>query len=73
MRMSWMGFFGNNKRRMLHLEIDGRWVPYNNTRYFVPDHNVPGGSAGWATYQALNKQGWELIPDPTQTQEAPES
>lgn len=36
-----------------------RWVPCYATKHYVPDHLI-GNSKGFATMQALLKQGWTL-------------
>jgi hypothetical protein len=48
---------------VLHLrEGYGRpWTRYTNSPYAVPDHQVPGASKGFATFQKLRQHGWTLI------------
>ena len=55
---------GSEGTKVLHLEINGQWTPYNTTPHARPDHKIPGGSKGWATYQSLLQQGWELVRAP---------
>lgn len=62
--MAWLMVPGN-ERRVLCLEIEGRFVPYWKTPMKVPDHNIPGGSKGWATYQKMLKAGWTVVSEET--------
>jgi hypothetical protein len=52
------------ERLELHLYDSGVWIHYKRSSLAVPDYNIPGGSKGYATMQALLKQGWEVIPYP---------
>lgn len=67
-QMCWMASPGStDKTKTLHLRIDSNdpWKSYTAfPQLKVPDHNVPGGSKGWATYQKLLKAGWVLIDSP---------
>ncbi|WP_445240310.1 hypothetical protein [Microcoleus vaginatus] len=48
----------------MHLRTEARqgWRPYTAFPQFaVSDYREPGGSKGWATYQKLRVQGWNLI------------
>lgn len=63
--MCWLCIPGTNGDKVLHLQIASRspWRPYTEfPQYAVPDYLIPGGSSGWATYQKLMQQGWQLIP-----------
>ena len=63
--MCWMSQFGGNGRKILHLQVGDRWLPYSSCpQLSVPDYRVPNGSLGWATYQKLIKAGWELVTAP---------
>jgi hypothetical protein len=64
-KMCWLNERGKNGSKILHLQLKpgDPWRPYTACRQFaVPDHNIPGGSKGWATYQKLFKAGWTLVP-----------
>lgn len=61
-QMAWL--YGRSPDlRILHLNVDGSgWRPYTHfAQYSVPDYKEKGGSKGWATYQKLRQQGWELV------------
>lgn len=65
--MCWLPTRNSQGTKILHLRTDLRagWRPYNCfSEYAVPDYPVPGGSKGYATYQKLRNQNWELIPSP---------
>ncbi len=64
-KMCWLSSPTSQGHKILHLQIKpgDAWRPYTSfPEYAVPDHRIPGGSKGWATYQKLFKAGWELIP-----------
>lgn len=64
-QMSWLPVKGKNGDMALHLRTASHqpWKPYTSCpEYAVPDYPVPGGSKGFATYQQLRLQGWNLIP-----------
>lgn len=64
-QMCWLASFATNGEKILHLRLRSHepWKPYTAfAGYKVPDHNIPNGSKGWATYQHLLKAGWEIIP-----------
>lgn len=54
------------RRRQLILFLrtnkSDRWQPYHASKHSVPDYKIAGGSKGWATFQHLKKQGWQLLP-----------
>ena len=62
MEMAWLG--KGDSTKILHLKIDGRWLPYNSPlcrQFFVPDYeHPPVGSKGWRMFQALLKAGWKV-------------
>lgn len=61
-QMAWL--YGKSPAfRILHLNVDGSgWRSYTHfSQYSVPDYEIKGGSKGWATYQKLRQQGWELV------------
>jgi hypothetical protein len=64
-RMCWLPKFGEeNGQKILHLQIESEasWRPYTAFPQFsVPDHRIPGGSKGMATFQKLLKEGWEVV------------
>jgi hypothetical protein len=63
-QMAWLYSAGSRKFRILHLKTDkGGWRPYTCFPQFcVEDHKIPpGGSKGWATYQKLRENNWQLI------------
>ena len=63
-QMCWLPRLGGNGEKILHLRTDLRqaWRPYTAfPQYAAPDYREPGGSKGWATYQMLRVQGWNLI------------
>ncbi len=65
-QMCWLPRRGNDQeQKILHLRTSPNqgWRPYTCFPQFcVPDYREPGGSKGWATYQTLRNQGWNLIP-----------
>jgi hypothetical protein len=63
--MCWLPMLGNSGQKILHLRTAPQqpWLPYTAfPEYAVPDYRIPGGSKGWATYQKLRSQGWNLLP-----------
>ena len=61
--MCWRSRSGSDdEAKILHLWHQGGWRPYYNCPQKVRDYNIPKGSAGYATCQALLKQGWSIIP-----------
>lgn len=63
--MCWLSIPGTNGDKLLHLQTTPRspWRPYTDfPQYVIPDYRILGGSKGWATYQKLMQQGWQLIP-----------
>lgn len=56
----------SNPQLILHLKPIGAgvFVPYNRSPHGLPDYKIPNGSKGWATFQALMKQGWVLANTP---------
>jgi hypothetical protein len=67
-RMCWLsksGQFGDEGEKILHLQTAPHegWRPYTAFPQFAaPDHNMPGGSKGLATFQKLLKAGWIVVP-----------
>ncbi|WP_353929947.1 hypothetical protein WJM97_16825 [Okeanomitos corallinicola TIOX110] len=64
-QMCWLSKSSGDDEKILHLQtsLGQPWRPYTAFPQFsVPDHKIPGGSKGWATYQKLLKAGWTLIP-----------
>ena len=63
-QMCWLPGMGTNGQKILHLRTKPNqpWRPYTAfAEYSVPDYQIPNGSKGWATYQKLRAQGWELL------------
>ncbi|WP_421658976.1 hypothetical protein [Leptothermofonsia sp. ETS-13] len=63
--MCWLPRLGSDGTKILHLRMASHepWRPYTSfPQYAVPDHRVPKGSKGWATYQKLRLEGWTLVP-----------
>lgn len=63
--MCWLSPLGTNAAKILHLRTNRNepWKPYTAfAQHAVPDHVIPGGSKGWATFQKLLRDGWTLIP-----------
>lgn len=63
-QMCWLPKLGGSGEKILHLRTSTQepWRPYTTfAQYAVPDHPVPRGSKGWATYQALRQKGWILL------------
>ena len=63
--MCWLSRLGSNEAKILHLRTNAYepWRPYTAFPQFaVPDHNIPQGSKGWATFQKLRQEGWCLVP-----------
>lgn len=68
-QMCWLSRFGSNEDKILHLRSapNKPWLPYTAfPQYSAPDHRIPRGSKGWATYQKLMKAGWLLVPSTTE-------
>jgi hypothetical protein len=64
-QMCWLPTKTTQETKILHLRINRLrgWQPYTSfPEYAVPDYPIPGGSKGYATYQKLRGQNWELIP-----------
>ena len=64
-QMCWLPMIGIDGPKVLHLRTapNQPWRPYTAfPNYAVPDYAIPGGSKGWATYQRLRVQGWNLAP-----------
>lgn len=62
-QMCWLPLLGTSEQKVLHLRTapNQPWRPYTAfPEYSVPDYLIPGGSKGWATYQKLRCQGWNL-------------
>ncbi len=64
-QMCWLYPGGlSNVQRVLHLRAQAEqpWQPYTHCHEFmVADHNIPGGSKGWATYQLRLREGWQVV------------
>ncbi|MBE9116317.1 hypothetical protein IQ249_10450 [Lusitaniella coriacea LEGE 07157] len=64
-QMCWLPTAGTQGTKILHLRtnpIQG-WRPYTSfPEYAVRDYPDRDGSKGFATFQKLNAQGWQLIP-----------
>ncbi|MEG4445358.1 hypothetical protein QUA82_09290 [Microcoleus sp. F8-D3] len=63
-QMCWLPRLGGNGEKILQLRTDPRqaWRPYTAfPQLAVADYREPGGSNGWATFQKLRTQGWNLI------------
>jgi len=61
--MCWMATFATSGTKILHLRLHSHepWKPYTAfPQHSVPDYRVSDGSKGWATYQKLLKEGWQL-------------
>jgi len=66
-QMCWLPKSSDDRQKILHLQPNANdsWRPYTCYPHLcMPDHRIPNGSKGWATYQKLRKAGWELIPSP---------
>jgi hypothetical protein len=62
-QMCWLPLRGSSGQKVLHLRTapNQPWRPYTAfPEYSVPDYLIPGGSKGWATYQKLRCEGWNL-------------
>ncbi|MGF1480752.1 MAG: hypothetical protein ACFB4I_14910 [Cyanophyceae cyanobacterium] len=65
-QMSWLPISKTDKTKILHLRTHPQqsWQPYTAfPELAVPDHQVPGASQGYATYQKLRREGWVLLPN----------
>ena len=64
-QMCWLPTFASKGTKILHLRLNSHepWKPYTALpQYAKPDYQIPGGSKGWATYQALAKtKEWNLL------------
>jgi hypothetical protein len=64
-QMCWLPRLGNHhQEKILHLRTapNQPWRPYTAFPQFAaPDYREPGGSKGWATYQKLRLQSWDLV------------
>lgn len=70
-QMKWMSKLGSDGEKILHLRLQPHdpWKPYTAfPQYLAPDYRIPKGTKGWASYQKLLKEGWELIPSNTNLQ-----
>jgi hypothetical protein len=64
-QMCWLPMMGISGDKVLHLRTapNQPWRPYTAfPEYAVSDYRIPGGSKGWATYQKLRSEGWNLAP-----------
>jgi len=64
-RMCWLSKSDGSEEKILYLQTGPNepWRPYTACpQYAEPDHQIQGGSKGWATFQKLLKAGWTLIP-----------
>lgn len=64
-QMCWLSTLGTKGTKILHLRTDltRGWRPYTACpQYSIPDYQIPGGSAGYATFQKLLSLGWTLLP-----------
>jgi hypothetical protein len=62
--MCWLPLFGTDGDKILHLRTHSTqpWQPYTACPQFaVPDYKIPKGTKGWATYQKLMQEKWNLI------------
>jgi hypothetical protein len=49
--------------KILHLRVNGgAWLPYTDLPQYAAKDYMDDGSKGWATYQKLKTQDWELVP-----------
>lgn len=62
-QMCWLSSFGHDGTKILHIRTSPSqpWQSYTTFRGAVPDYEIPGGSKGWATYQKLLREGWQLV------------
>ncbi len=63
-QMCWLPRYGSGGETILHLRTEHRqsWRPYTAfPQYATSDYLEPDGSKGWATFQKLRTQGWNLI------------
>jgi hypothetical protein len=64
-QMCWLPRLGDhNQEKILHLRTapNQPWRPYTAFKQFAaPDYREPKGSKGWATFQKLRLQGWDLV------------
>ncbi|MBE9042193.1 hypothetical protein IQ235_15550 [Oscillatoriales cyanobacterium LEGE 11467] len=63
-QISWLPLKNENGRKILHLRTDPHrpWQPYTAfPEYAVPDIEVAGASKGYATFQKLISQGWQVV------------
>ncbi|MBE9121060.1 hypothetical protein IQ269_09575 [Tychonema sp. LEGE 07199] len=63
-QMCWLPRLGGNGEKILHLRTELRqaWRPYTAFPQFAAsDYLEKDGSKGWATFQKLTTQGWNLI------------
>ena len=74
-QMAWLCPFGGDGTKILHLRQSptSPWQRYDRLRVAVPEYPSAPGTAqhskGWATYQALRQQGWELVATAVATRE----
>lgn len=64
-QMAWLPARGADGTKILHLRLarDRAWQVYTAfSEYAVPDYPIKGGSKGYATFQKLLGNGWEMIP-----------
>ncbi|MBW4699764.1 MAG: hypothetical protein KME03_18075 [Aphanocapsa lilacina HA4352-LM1] len=71
-QMCWLSksVLGGDKVLHLRLEAGRPWLPYiAYSMLAVPDHKIPKGSKGYATFQKLLKAGWQVVPSGEQMRE----
>jgi hypothetical protein len=69
-QMTWLHTKSDSTLKILHLQVgNSGWKPYTSfPEYSVadyPDNIIHNGSKGWATYQKLRADNWELVATPT--------
>ena len=63
-QMAWLSAGEADGAKILHLRIAPHqsWQPYTTfPEYAVPDYPGENGSRGFATFQKLIREGWEVM------------
>lgn len=63
-QMAWLSATEETEKLLyLRTSTASPWRPYTAfPEHAVPDYKIRGGSKGYATFQKLLKNGWQLIP-----------
>lgn len=61
-QMAWYSLNPEGTKELyLKPSLEQPWISYRESSNAIPDYLIPGGSAGYATMQHLQKKGWQLV------------